>query len=348
MVIVDHPREAPPPPIAQREFVYFGGHPIPDEYGGGWCIAEGAHTHPYLPVAQEQYTYQSGGFAFRNDTEWWDYEYGHPFPAEYGGGWCDIVAVHRHRFRPWITYWWNPDRHVFVYVSDARPVPGERIVRGTRPKERTPPRVITIPATPAPPSGTVARPVPVKPTNPSGDGPVATPVPVRPFEPAPSPPARSQPVKPVEAYPLPRTRPERVEIDVPDHPPVTTMPRTVPAAPPGFPSNPARPPTIAPVRPTIPAKLHTEPPRYQEPPPPINPHRPVFDAPRTVPGRPAFDAPRAEPSRPSAVMPAPVRESGVMRSAPSTSSTRSVISPPAVRAAPVQKAPASVVKSQRR
>ena len=80
LIVVDREERTP---IA-REYIYFGGHPIPDEAGGGWCTLDGAHPHPYLPAAEQQFVARSGGFAFRDDLTEWAYADAHPVPDAHG------------------------------------------------------------------------------------------------------------------------------------------------------------------------------------------------------------------------------------------------------------------------
>lgn len=325
MVII----ETPPRAKVQREYIYNGGHPIPDEYGGGWCIEEGAHAHPYLPAAEEQYVATNGGYSFRTDLTEWSYEYDHPVPEVYGGGWCTIVEVHHHHYRPWITYWWNPERHVYVYVNDSRRVPGQRIVRGTIPRDRRPAGPIEVPT-----GGVVAKPVPAKPVEPSGPvarpvtpkpidtgTPVARPVPAKPVEPV-----TVRPVEPVPAVPIVRPRP--MEFDVPSsRPPVVVTPepvRPVPAPPsnPVFNPTPNNPPVVE-TRPSwVPGTPPVQPPTPNIPPPrmnPLNPN-PVVMRPETPRGGAVF-----QPTAPV------VRSNPVIQAAPVMRPNNNVVAAPVTR-----------------
>src|SRR4051812_35685398 len=52
--------EAPAPePLVENAVAYYGAHPIPDAYGGGWCLVDGAHLHPFGPEWYEQYVFEN-------------------------------------------------------------------------------------------------------------------------------------------------------------------------------------------------------------------------------------------------------------------------------------------------
>jgi hypothetical protein len=132
-VVAEEPPPAPPEQpveLAPGELVgYYGAHPIPDEYGGGWCAVEGPHVHPFAPVWYDQYVVRDGYFVFAAAD---GYFYGGPHPIP-GGGWCGFDGPHRHRYPPGPDYRYDRERRTYVYDRDnnrpivraaARPAPG--------------------------------------------------------------------------------------------------------------------------------------------------------------------------------------------------------------------------------
>ena len=87
---------------------YYGYHPIPEAYDGGFCESEELHHHEYLPVELELYNVVEGVYYFIGDPSVYGYEealvwyyYHHPVPLYWGAGYCYIVGPHRHWWRPW-------------------------------------------------------------------------------------------------------------------------------------------------------------------------------------------------------------------------------------------------------
>ena len=93
---------------------YHGIHPIPEAYGGGICDIQETHAHEYVPVDLDYYQVQDGVYYWIGDpgdeveiVELYWYEYHHPVPLLWGGGYCYIVGPHRH--------WWSPHAHFRTY-----------------------------------------------------------------------------------------------------------------------------------------------------------------------------------------------------------------------------------------
>ena len=80
---------------APHAYDYEGSHPIPPGQGGGWCLLEGAHSHPYAPD-YDSYVFAEAGYVYQGpvDIAYTGY---HPLPT---GGFCGLLYRHRHAFRP--------------------------------------------------------------------------------------------------------------------------------------------------------------------------------------------------------------------------------------------------------
>ena len=100
--------------MADHKVMYHAYHPIPQAYGDGFCYAKETHAHEYAPVDLEQYNVIDGVYHFIGDPTWYEYdetiveelvwyEYHHPVPTLWGGGYCYIWGPHRH--------WWRPHHH---------------------------------------------------------------------------------------------------------------------------------------------------------------------------------------------------------------------------------------------
>ncbi|WP_208719119.1 hypothetical protein [Corallococcus sicarius] len=80
-------------PVAQYRFA--GAHPVPDDYGGGWCPEDYGHVHDYQPP-QTSYVYTDDVYYYRGPTVVWYWDY-HPVPH---GGYCSFHGRHSHDFYP--------------------------------------------------------------------------------------------------------------------------------------------------------------------------------------------------------------------------------------------------------
>ena len=101
----DYPPQDYPPQEATPQYGYVGPHPEPYDYGSGACYQQGAHFHAYAPFDQYLFRESGGYFYFVGDLgdfgytgQLWGYQGNHPFPVEYGGGYCYIGWPHRHHF----------------------------------------------------------------------------------------------------------------------------------------------------------------------------------------------------------------------------------------------------------
>ncbi|MSP62265.1 MAG: hypothetical protein EXR72_18430 [Myxococcales bacterium] len=106
--------QGPPPGYAdpaydaqQFSVGYVGSHPVPYEYGSGYCYVEGAHTHEYAPFDQYLFREFNGYYYFVGDPADFGYAhtvYGfngnHPIPGAWGGGYCYMSWGHRHPYEP--------------------------------------------------------------------------------------------------------------------------------------------------------------------------------------------------------------------------------------------------------
>ncbi len=82
---------------------YWGPHPVPAGYGGGFDYAEGPHTHPYTPDRPDLYAEHDGFFVFVGDPYFYGYAgpmrwYAGPHVLRYpwGAVVCPIDGPHRH------------------------------------------------------------------------------------------------------------------------------------------------------------------------------------------------------------------------------------------------------------
>lgn len=231
-----------PAPVETGAYTYGGIHPIPYEYGSGFCMIQGPHTHPYAPFDAYLFRQSNGVFHFVGDPA--DFGYAgpiywfrgnHPIPYEYGGGYCFISWPHRHFYPPAGPYYrfsggyyiyqgpWEPDYYqnrdyywgyyhnyyrTYYYGNryySLRPAPIYRgtVVPAPAPGYRFGVRTYVPPPrgyAPAPAPGGIYRPgVVVSPPAP-GYRPVPAPAPV---VPAPAPTYRPAPYVPAPAVPAP-------------------------------------------------------------------------------------------------------------------------------------------------
>ena len=247
--------EAPP---GEPVLYYYGGHPIPPEYGGGWCDFEGPHAHPFSPVWPEQYVVRDGYYYFGADI---DYAYlsGHPIPSAFGGGWCNIPGSHAHRYWPSHDFEYDGGRRVYVYRREPARRQVSSIARPRRVVVSTPRGRTVVPASPpqqpapppqhyVPPSRAethpqpsyaqpayaqpVARPpsIPIPPAAPPAFRPAPVPAPVAPAPPAfhqiVAPPPRPMPAPIAPAHQAPAPAPARVS--APAAPAVKPVPAAQP------------------------------------------------------------------------------------------------------------------------
>lgn len=109
---------------------YWGPHPVPAGFGGGFDYTEGPHTHPYTPEQPDLYTSHDGYFVFLGDPAFYGYDgpmrwYAGPHVLRYPWGEvvCPIDGPHRH---------WEYST-VYVYETDYVVVDGFWIYLGLWP-----------------------------------------------------------------------------------------------------------------------------------------------------------------------------------------------------------------------
>ncbi len=126
-------------------YAYYGGHVIPERYGGGWCFIQGLHYHVYPPDYAEYYQNDDGYYSYQGPVSF--YFYGpHPIPAADGGGWCYRHGRHVHHYHPGYNlgwhyqptyryYYWDPNRRD---ADNGRYHPAEPAYRRAHPVYVTP------------------------------------------------------------------------------------------------------------------------------------------------------------------------------------------------------------------
>ena len=77
------------------DYSYSGDHPVPDEYGGGWCSDVHTHVHDYRPTTT-YYTYTDNVYYYRGPSVVWYWDY-HPLVV---GGYCNLHGRHSHDYYP--------------------------------------------------------------------------------------------------------------------------------------------------------------------------------------------------------------------------------------------------------
>lgn len=82
---------------------YWGPHPVPEGYGGGFDYTEGPHSHPYTPDRPDLYAINDGWFVFVGDPFFYGYDgpmrwYAGPHVLRYPWGdvVCPLDGPHRH------------------------------------------------------------------------------------------------------------------------------------------------------------------------------------------------------------------------------------------------------------
>lgn len=54
-------------------FYYYGQHPLPDAYGGGWCYDDSDHVHVFAPDYVDLYVYEHDHYVFVGDPVFFGY-----------------------------------------------------------------------------------------------------------------------------------------------------------------------------------------------------------------------------------------------------------------------------------
>lgn len=285
-------------PVVDEGVAYYGAHPIPDAEGGGWCIIDGPHIHPYEPEWYDQYTFQDNYFYFGLGYSDWLYADRHPVPPDEGGGWCGISGPHHHGYRPWAGYRYDGPSHVYFYEPERERTVAGTVVRPSR-QYRAPPRVTRrVPGNNVAhaPAGNVAHQASPRP-DPVRAQPAPVPVPVA------RPPERTyypQPARAAEQphyqQPTPQPTPRPTPVYAPQPAPAP-VPRPV--------SEPQRYRPEPRPEPARPMPVQAPPPRVERPSPP--PHYAPAPQPRPSPAPVAMPIARPAPvvARPTVAQPAP-------------------------------------------
>jgi hypothetical protein len=110
------------------QYGYVGPHPIPYDFGSGFCYEQGAHFHEYPPFDSYLFRESGGYFYFIGDVgdfgysqQVWGYNGNHPIPLMYGGGYCYIGWPHRHHFAPAVGVSFNFVGGYYVYAGPWDP-----------------------------------------------------------------------------------------------------------------------------------------------------------------------------------------------------------------------------------
>jgi hypothetical protein len=64
---------------------YQGHHPIPVEYGGGYCYIDWPHRHHYAPPPGVSYNFVNGYYTYYGAWDPWYYQYRNYYTGYYGG-----------------------------------------------------------------------------------------------------------------------------------------------------------------------------------------------------------------------------------------------------------------------
>ncbi|WNZ62640.1 hypothetical protein QEG98_02070 [Myxococcus sp. MxC21-1] len=82
-------------PVQVIEYSYSSDHPIPDEFGGGWCPYSHVHVHDYEPTTT-YYVYSDDAYYYSGPSVVW-YWNDHPHAH---GGLCNMHGRHSHDYYP--------------------------------------------------------------------------------------------------------------------------------------------------------------------------------------------------------------------------------------------------------
>jgi hypothetical protein len=98
------------------DYTYSGAHPIPLAEGGGWCLLEGEHVHPYAPD-YDDYAYDGQDYVFDGPIEV-PYDGEHFIPE---GGFCFLGGLHFHDYLPLggdsAGFSWNASAGAYTYQA---------------------------------------------------------------------------------------------------------------------------------------------------------------------------------------------------------------------------------------
>ncbi|NVJ19521.1 hypothetical protein HV826_36055, partial [Myxococcus sp. AM010] len=82
-------------PVQVIEYSYSSDHPIPDDFGGGWCPYSHVHVHDYEPTTT-YYAYSDNAYYYSGPSVVW-YWNDHPHAH---GGLCNMHGRHSHDYYP--------------------------------------------------------------------------------------------------------------------------------------------------------------------------------------------------------------------------------------------------------
>ncbi|MFP2959565.1 hypothetical protein ACLEPN_17415 [Myxococcus sp. 1LA] len=82
-------------PVQVVEYSYSSDHPIPDDFGGGWCPYSHMHVHDYEPTTT-YYTYSDNAYYYSGPSVVWYWD-DHPHAH---GGLCSLRGRHSHDYYP--------------------------------------------------------------------------------------------------------------------------------------------------------------------------------------------------------------------------------------------------------
>ncbi len=130
-------------PVDVIEYSYSGDHPIPDDFGGGWCPYSHMHVHEYQPTTT-YYVYSDNAYYYQGPSVVWYWD-DHPHAH---GGLCHLRGRHSHDYYPTVGnlyryergrgYVWSRTHSAsagYSYVRPARPATPGNTYGG----QRTPP-----------------------------------------------------------------------------------------------------------------------------------------------------------------------------------------------------------------
>ncbi|WP_426756434.1 hypothetical protein [Myxococcus sp. Y35] len=93
-------------PVDVIEYSYSSDHPIPDDYGGGWCPYSHVHVHEYQPTTT-YYVYSDNAYYYQGPSVVW-YWNDHPHAH---GGICNLRGRHSHDYYPTVGNLYRYERN---------------------------------------------------------------------------------------------------------------------------------------------------------------------------------------------------------------------------------------------
>ncbi|NOK02503.1 MULTISPECIES: hypothetical protein [Myxococcus] len=138
-------------PVQVIEYSYSSDHPIPDDFGGGWCPYSHVHVHDYEPTTT-YYVYSDDAYYYSGPSVVW-YWNDHPHAH---GGLCNMHGRHSHDYYPSTGSIYRYERNRgYVWSRTHSASAGYGYVRpATRPSNRPVVPGNTYSGTRPPPGGT--------------------------------------------------------------------------------------------------------------------------------------------------------------------------------------------------